>query len=263
MKFVALLVLMFSLCCHAGTNGLYADSLSWTGRVYLAILGDSIAAGDGAQNYNAFGLGISNASGNQLRITNVSYSGSSWSNATPVMDMLYQLSKALTNTPRWVFIQCGRNNLTDCFITNQAYPCVWPMISARLDTINATCQSAGVRIVLGEILPAYDTNSHPTGEWSVPGIHLLNAAYANWCLTNVNSANTKISIQHDAFGVWCPPRSGYDWLNDAYRYTDGLHITQPGYDMWGPLLVNTLGGFFTDPTIINASVVRVGTLRTQ
>lgn len=160
-----------------------------------------------------------------------------------------QAATALTNNPRWLFVHAGRNDLLSCFITNQVVPCYWPEIADMLRQVATNCDAHNANLLIGEVLPAYTNYT----EWSTPGIHLLNDAYAAWANTNALSSRTRISVQHDAFGTINPETGDYDYLNPAYASSDGLHINTAAYDFWAPLLLTTLGGFYLEQAQLNGT----------
>lgn len=249
-----LAVLLTCSCSLAGTNELYADALSWTGPKYLGYAGDSLSGGLGIGIF-VLGNSISNASAGKLTVGNHSAGGSRWTN------MVSQARAALTNNPRWLVIHCGINDGNQCLATlEQVYPCYWPTIVSNLDYISTLCIASNAGILLSEILPYY-TNYQA---FSYPGILLLNAACANWCVTNPYSTNTKMLIHHDAFAITNPVSGNLDWLNSDYHSSpsDGLHLNQAGYNFWGPLIVSNLASLYPAAEIIITTIqnLSVGTL---
>jgi lysophospholipase L1-like esterase len=233
----------------AGTNSMFFDSASWTGKVYIAAIGDSLVAGGGTigTGTQAFPISVSNASGGNFKVVNYAVGGSRWTNMPGL------LAGVWVDSPRWVFVHCGRNDLLQCFIAEQVYPCYWPTIESNMNWIMASCITNNAKLAVGEVLPAYTNYT----EWATPGIHLLNTAYSNWCSTN---AMSYFIAQHDDFGVLNPDTGALDWLNPIYMNnppTDPLHINQAGMDMWGPMFVQRLGGYFPEKNSRNIGTLRV------
>lgn len=232
---------------HAGTNEMYHDSLTWTGRVFIDIIGDSLPGGGGGQGGGATAVpvAISNAAFGHFFVANHAVGGTKWSDAPG------QSALALTNGPRWLFIDMGRNdciNHPECFTNGlQFFPCAQAQIEFSLMTVMTNCRNANCGILLGEILPAYSpTNT----EFSVVGIQACNAWYFTWCHTNPYSYNTRFISEHDAFGQLNITNGIYAWMQQQYWQTnplDQLHINTNGDAMWGPLIVSNLLNYY--PTV--------------
>jgi GDSL-like Lipase/Acylhydrolase family len=253
-KFASIIaLLLFALSARAAWP-LISDAQSWTGRCYIEIVGDSIVAGGGGSGAGAtyFPAQISNAivtaSGvTGIKVFNHSIGGTRW------YQWNAQATNALTNSPRWLLAHWGRNDLInypECFTNSlQVYPCAWPQIVTNINALAATCAAANVKLLIGEILPAY-TNFAPVppgNEFSVTGIRGMNDAYENWCVTNVHSSITRFVRQHDQFAVVNPYTSALDWLNPTYQQSvaDQLHVSNAAYDFWGPYLVAFMGQHYS------------------
>lgn len=249
---------ILALCLLAlpasGAWPLLADAQSWTGRCYIEIVGDSIPGGGGGSGPGAtyFPQTISNAivtaSGvTGIKVFNHAIGGTRW------YQWQAQVTNAFTNSPRWLFAHWGRNdliNFPECFTNSlQVYPCAWPYLTTNMNALAAACAAANVKLLLGEVLPAY-TNFAPVppgNEFSASGIRLLNAAYENWCVTNVHSSITKFVRQHDQFAVVNPYTAALDWLNPTYHQSvsDQVHLSNAAYDMWGPYFVAFMGRHYS------------------
>lgn len=292
MKLIPFILL---LCCKtaiAGTLGLYQDSQSWTGNVYGVIIGDSLAAGGGGCAIHLNGLrdAISTASGGRLTFSNLAVGGSCWNNGTngptigtligpndgnhnwrsqPNSQTMYgQISNvwAFGLSPRWVFVQMGRNDkypfsLAPSELYNfltEGYPTYWPVIQRGLEDLLTNCIAHNAKLMIGEILPANIASSGTDAqmqESSIQTVTNYNLGYYNFALTN--QGTVFVSSQHDAFGVWDSATPGYNLLNSNYWNcsTDTLHINQAAYDMWGPLFVTNLAGFFKDPYVFQSATI--------
>lgn len=226
---------------------LVSDANSWTGAVFMDIIGDSIPGGGGGAGVGSlyFPSSISNAifaasgqGGSKFRIINHSIGGSQWTN------MPAQMLSAATNNPRWLYVHCGINNVNEyCCGGEQVYPRFWPTNAAILDLLASNCAVRNGKLLVGEILPCY-TNFQAYG---YPGIYLLNAAYEEWCATNQYHSRTKFLRQHEVFGILNPTTGRKDWLYQPYQQSesDGLHLSQAAYDFWGPYLVSFMGEHYS------------------
>jgi hypothetical protein len=289
-------ILTFTLLsgvCFGSTNALYSDALSWTGQVYIAILGDSIVNGYGATNSDrsiVLSTSISNASGGKITATNFSIGGSIWNNGSnaptfgcllgpqtgtnnwrlqPNEQTMYgQITNGVFDLhPRFVLAHFGRNDVfpfwnvpTNCGFapSTEAWPTYWTVIERAINDAYTNCRAHNAFLLLSEILPAYGPPSGLAEESGILSVTNINLNMRWWTQTNPGSY---ILIQHDAFGVWDTNTPGYNLLNPLYMFSDGLHINNAGYDLWGPLIVSNLGNFFSDPATINTSTVKAVTLR--
>lgn len=271
-------ILAFS-CAAAfgGTNELYSDAASWTGQVYIAIMGDSIPAGGGAAGCGLGALpnAISNASGGLLTATNFGYGGSHWTNQPWYSNNIVysaegQITQALAVNPRWLFIDMGRNDVYPFINTSsnltEGWPVYWPTISNAISWVRAKCVSQQTRLLLGEILPAGVDLSYlsPTGwyyQWGNITVTNYNAAYSRFCASN---SGAYLCTEHDRFGATNLYNGQRDLLDTNYWNSypsDNLHLNLAGFALWGPIIVSNLAGLFPDAPSASTPTLRAGTIR--
>lgn len=257
--------LLLPLCASAGNWGLRLDALSWTGNIHGVVIGDSRPALSGGA---PFAAALSNAA-NALtppvpwKVRNYSIGGSRWlaAEGSPTLGMEWQLASALSNnSPQWVYVQVGFNDLSnhpECFDSGlQVYPCYWPTISAVLQRMMTNIAAVNSRLYVGELWPSY-TNFQAFG---YPGVHLLNAALNNWTRTNQFASRTfYMAGDRDVLATNNPTTGQLDWMQPIYMLNppaDQVHVNQLGIDVAGTNLVRISAGFFRDPLAIGGVPIR-------
>ena len=197
-------VLAFAPCVEALTK-----------RPYLAITGDSLAAGytGNAGLYDTGAHDITHDPGYQvellqpgLRYQNFASGGKSW-------DWVYStsLTPALAVNPRVLMVHAGVNDA--------AAGTPWVNVQASMELVKAACDAAGVKLLVDELAPM--TNQNDT---VAAAMRALNVNYAAWCAAN----GVRLLRLHDEFGRLRASTGFLDDLLAGYEAADHAHFSLAG-----------------------------------
>lgn len=214
--------------------GIIDDAAAWPGQVYAAFIGDSITAGYPAYRPTSDGgpSGDTNAnvsaqlltySGGAVTSTNRGVQGRVWD------QMRYDTTNALKNTPKYLLVRCGINDITA--------GTTWSSVEGSLNTVLGTCQQSNVLLVVQDILPrtsGSDSYSLTIRSW--------NTNLTAWAATS----GVRRIVDHDLFATHRVSTGYPDNLIPAFDQ-DGIHLKPAAYPLWARIVYTNLANWAADP----------------
>lgn len=210
---------------------LASDVAAWTnGRptaVYVAYIGDSITAGysqyrpatdggpSGDTNANVASC-LLTYSGGIVIATNRGVQGRVWG------QMTYDVTNALKNLPKYVFVRCGINDVN---VTN-----TWSNIESNMNVVRLTCIQSNALMVVQDILPRTTG-----GDFQALLIRTWNSNFNNYASTT----GIKRVVDHDLFGTNRTSTGFKDDIITAYNL-DGIHYKGGAYPLWAQISYTNL-----------------------
>jgi len=244
MKFTLSWMLMVPSC--GARADLAGDVAAWTNGVYVAYIGDSITAGYPAYRPTSDGgpSGDTNAnvasqlltySGGLISATNRGVQGRVWG------QMTYDVTNALKNRPRWIFVRCGINDIS---ASNS-----WSQVESNANVVRAACIASNALMVVQDILP------RTTGSDAYNLIvRTWNTNLSTWAATS----GVRRVLDHDLFGTNRTSTGFKDNLYAPYDQ-DGIHLKPAAYPLWGRISYTNLLLWTADPMHgMRATTIRAG-----
>jgi lysophospholipase L1-like esterase len=234
-------ILLGALLALASTAraDLASDVASWTNGVYVAFIGDSITAGYPAYRPTSDGgpSGDTNAnvasqlltySGGLVTATNRGVQGRVWG------QMTYDVTNALKNKPRFVFVRCGINDIS---ASN-----TWSQVESNANVVRSACIASNALLVIQDILP----RTSGSDSYSLT-IRTWNTNLTTWAATS----GVRRVLDHDLFGT---NRTSTGFSDNLYAPfdQDGIHLKPAAYPLWGRIAYTNLAGWMADPSTARA-----------
>lgn len=248
------LIILLLLCLTARAD-LNSDVAAWTnanpGGVYVAYIGDSITAGYSAYRPATDGgpSGDTNAnvasqlltySGGVVTATNRGVQGRVWG------QMTYDVTNALKNRPKYVFVRCGINDVN---VTND-----WSNIESNMNVVRGTCLQSNALMVVQDILPRTTG-----GDFQAFLIRTWNSNFNNYASTT----GIKRVQDHDLFGTNRVSTGFPDNIITDFNL-DGIHYKPAAYPLWARITYTNLLQWATPaPWSAAANAVTVHSINMQ
>lgn len=234
-------ILLWAFLALASTAraDLASDVASWTNGVYVAFIGDSITAGYSAYRPKSDGgpSGDTNAnvasqlltySGGLVTATNLGIQARVWG------QMTYDVTNALKNKPRFVFVRCGINDIS---AGN-----TWSQIESNANVVRSACIASNALLVIQDILP----RTSGSDSYSLT-IRTWNTNLTTWASTS----GVRRVLDHDLFAT---NRTSTGFPDNLYAPfdLDGIHLKAAAYPLWGRVSYTNLAGWMADPRTARA-----------
>lgn len=236
--------LMLVLALASARADLAGDVAAWTNGVYVAYIGDSITAGYPAYRPTSDGgpSGDTNAnvasqlltySGGLVTATNRGVQGRVWG------QMTYDVTNALKNRPRYVFIRCGINDITA--------GTSWSLVESNANVVRSACLESNALMVLQDILP----RTSGSDAYSLT-IRTWNTNLSTWAATS----GVRRVLDHDLFATNRASTGHPDNLYAPFDQ-DGIHMKPAAYPLWGRVSYTNLWQWNADPSTARAGSATV------
>lgn len=223
---------------------LASDVSAWTNGVYVAFIGDSITAGYPAYRPLSDGgpSGDTNAnvasqlltySGGLVTATNRGVQGRVWG------QMTYDVTNALKNRPRCVFVRCGINDIS---AGN-----TWSQVESNANVVRSACLASNALMVVQDILP----RTSGSDAYALT-IRTWNSNLTVWASTS----GVRRVVDHDLFATNRTSTALPDNLYAPYDQ-DGIHLKPAAYPLWSRIAYTNLAGWMADPRAARAGAATI------